>query len=176
VKIRIGISLIALLLIAAVSPALMPITAQDATSIRLSSLEARVEALEATVAAMSEWSSPAGERLDSPVITGEIRLVGKNGSAWTLDGSAVGCAGVGEYDHLMRNGEIRIGDETGSVIATAGIESTVLSGGVCLVTFQVEVPKADVYIVELSQDDTVAYTHADMESNDWEISITRRIS
>lgn len=135
-----------------------------------------MSALERTVIALSGDTSELSSRLGSPIISGEIRFVGTQGEAWTLDGTFSGCAGVGQYDGLHRNGSVRIGDENGTVIAAADIKDTTVTGDICLMTFEVEVPESDTYIVELAPDDTVAYTVQTLEANDWTVSITRRVN
>jgi hypothetical protein len=89
----------------------------------------------------------------------------------------VGCRGRGQYSHLRQDGgSVRVLDDTSTVIGTAEVTSTVATGDICLITFEAEVPDSTVYIVEVAEGDTVAYTQATMEDNNWDVSITRRFS
>lgn len=118
----------------------------------------------------------AEEAIDSHVFTGEIRFAGNRDEAWVPSSEhRNGCAGTGAYRELKRGGTIRITDAEGKVLAEPEITTGILSGEICLLTFEVEVPDSDVYVVELTVDDTVVYTRNTMKENNWNVSITRRI-
>jgi len=154
----------------------IPASAQDRTEERLDDLETQVADLEETVDALSERAGSNGEPDDSHVITGEIRFAGNRNDAWIPSNEDPnGCAGVGAYSDLASGGTFRITDDASKVLVEAEISASILSNEIFLLTFEAEVPDSDVYIIELTPEDTVVYTRDTLEENDWSVSITRRI-
>lgn len=88
------------------------------------------------------------------------------------------CAGSGGYDDMRTGAQVRVSDQTGEVIAVGRLESgeaveARFVGTDCEFAFTVDdVPDVDVYTIEVSHRGGISYDRAEMERQDWSVSLT----
>lgn len=111
--------------------------------------------------------------LPTETITGSIEL--QEGMLSPRDN----CSGQGGYDDLTEGAQVVVKDGDGNVIGTgrldAGRSVEAIAGTMwfCTFDFSVEVP-ADrpFYVIEVSHRGELTYSLADMQENDWTLSLT----
>jgi hypothetical protein len=113
------------------------------------------------------------------IVVGVLLLAGGGNTiegSFSLLDSELGsdCQGSGGYSDIGPGTSVTVRNETGDTIGTGDLgEGDFAEGFGCDYPFTVEdVPNAKFYRVEVSHRGEVEYSHAEMEANDWEVSVS----
>lgn len=103
---------------------------------------------------------------DSRVLGGDFRII-NTGEA---------CVGSGPYDDIREGGAVTVRDEAGTVIATAGLDEgewvQSSPGHICVHTFNVDVPLADLYSFEVVERGEISYSYDVMTDSGWTVEFS----
>lgn len=88
---------------------------------------------------------------------------------FTIDGSIEAPECFGGYE--ITNASVEVRDQTDKLIGAATTSSDVGSGTGCEAEFDVEVPKATFYQIEIGTHGGPSYTFEEMESTDWKLDL-----
>lgn len=92
--------------------------------------------------------------------------------------SGPGCYGTGGYDDIVVGTDVKVRDESGTLIATGALgdgneQSAPGALKICVFTFTVaDVPDAAFYSVEIANRGELTYSAAEMDAADWAIGMT----
>lgn len=107
-------------------------------------------------------------------IQGEFTLTDED-ARWTVGQS---CRGDGGYGDIREGAQVRVEDAGGAVIGTGSLGDGVGRGTFgrsrkCGFVFEVEnLPKSDFYSIEVTNRGGISYSHEELETRDWEVSLT----
>jgi hypothetical protein len=96
-------------------------------------------------------------------------------SIGTFGSKSIGenCFGTGGYNDLAAGAQVTIRDETGKVLATGHLdEGKTKSASECDFAFNLDVPDAKFYQVEVSHRGQVTYSADDLEKAGWRVQLT----
>lgn len=84
------------------------------------------------------------------------------------DTASNNCVGTGGYNDIAAGVSVTVRDGTGSTLATGRLgKGEALAGIGCTYKFDVVVPDADFYRVEVAHRGELEYSKAELERNDW---------
>lgn len=112
---------------------------------------------------------------DSPAVAGAAdadHVI--NGTFQLLDEDVSrSCVGSSGYDDIRPGTSVTVRNETGETIATTELGSGEFFDGVgCEYDFQVGVPDASFYRIEVSHRGDVEFSKAELEADEWEASLS----
>lgn len=100
---------------------------------------------------------------ETHVIQGEFTLLDS-------DTASNDCVGTGGYNDIAPGVSVTVRDGSGSTLATGRLgEGEALTGLGCTYKFNVEVPDAAFYRVEVSHRGELEYSKAELENADWKV-------
>lgn len=117
-----------------------------------------------------------------PTATGHL-LSGKLGflnGGEHVERTATSCSGTGGYSDISTGAQVTVKDQTGTVIAVGVLvddpllakayESGLHLG--CFFKFDIQVPEATFFTLDIAGRDPVTYSKADLEATKWQIVLT----
>jgi hypothetical protein len=98
------------------------------------------------------------------------------GTSPSIGGTDGNCYGTGGYSDMAEGADVTVKDGAGKILATGslggGTGSISNFASSCSFEFTVQVPDADFYTVEVSHRGGVNFSHADLESKGWTVSLS----
>jgi hypothetical protein len=107
-----------------------------------------------------------------PTLSGALILTSIDGVEASDDGS---CEGKSGYDDIQPGATVTVSNESGTTIATGTLGNGVTTDvdWQCRFVFSISsVPVAKFYKIEVSHRGQVTYSHADMTSQNWDVTLT----
>lgn len=86
----------------------------------------------------------------------------------------VGCVGMGGFEDVSGGAQIVVRNESAEIIAVGSLEGLTLSSdldGPCVFIFDMEVPRATFYSVEMGRRGGTTYSFAEMEAQGWRLDL-----
>lgn len=101
-------------------------------------------------------------------ITGTLAL--SDSSLSFEDGES--CWGSGGYDDIHDGTQVTVKDGSNDVIGASALKNSTMRSGNCEFEYSVEVPRANIYQVEVSHRGELTYSHEDLEAQEYNVTAT----
>ncbi|MGH2679934.1 MAG: hypothetical protein ACRDG8_05545 [Actinomycetota bacterium] len=121
---------------------------------------------------MGPWLA-GGAILGVAIVAGVLLLVGGHRVEGSFSLPRSDCQGSGGDDDIGPGTTVTIRSESGSTIATGSLGAGEGVSGGCVYPFAIHgVPDAEFYRVEVSRGGEVEYSLAEVESNEWTVTVS----